>query len=393
MGVKVRERDGAWWLFIDHQGKRKAKRVGEGKQGKKAAELAAAKIAARLAEGGPIGLDSTKSAPVPTFAALAEEWLRIHPATTGISVTTIEDYRSLVTHHLVPFFGSTPVSELDYAAIERFIVAKRAPGGSRRWSDRALGVGRLRNTLKVLRLILARAVTVYKILPANPAAGRWRLGGNAEESADPFTAAELRAILAHAEDVGGELFGTMLRLWAQTGMRLGEVSALQYQDIDLKAGTAIVRRTWSKGRLGPPKTRRTRVVNLCHPIVDDPQHILQRLQAIGAIAPDLFLFGGERPWPNQFVNKLWHRTLSRASVRYREPEQLRHTFASTMLSLNAPLLYVAAQGGWKTSAVLLRVYARWLPEQLAATQAQSPAATAAELAVNARELWVRARPS
>jgi len=393
MAVKVRQRNGAWWLFIDHQGKRKAKRVGTGREGKKAAELAATKIAARLAEGGPIGLHSAMSATVPTFAVLAEEWLRIHPATTGVSITTIEDYRSLVTHHLAPFFGSTPVSELDYAAIERFIVTKRAPGGSRRWSDRALGVGRLRNALKVLRLILARAVTVYKILPANPAAGRWRLGGNAEESADPFTSAELRAILAHAEEVGGERFGTMLRLWAQTGMRLGEVSALQYQDLDLKAGTAIVRRTWSKGRLGPPKTRRTRVVNLSHPIVDDPQHILRRLQAIGALAPDLFLFGGEHPWPNQLVNKLWHRTLRRADVRYREPEQLRHTFASTMLSLNAPLLYVAAQGGWKTSAVLLRVYARWLPEQLAATQTQPHAANAAELAANARELWIRARPS
>ena len=62
MGVKVRERDGAWWLFIDHNGKRKAKRVGEGKQGKKAAELAATKIAARLAEGGPIALEP----PTPT---------------------------------------------------------------------------------------------------------------------------------------------------------------------------------------------------------------------------------------------------------------------------------------------------------------------------------------
>jgi integrase len=220
----------------------------------------------------------------------------------------------------------------------------------------------------VLRLILARAVTVHKVLPANPAAGRWRLGGNAEESADPFTTAELRAILTHAENVGGERFATMLRLWAQTGMRLGEVSALQYQDLDLKAGTAIFRRTWSKSRLGPPKTRRTRVVNLCHPIVEDPKQILRRLQAIDTIAPGLFVFGGERPWANQLVNKLWHHTLRRAGVRYREPEQLRHTFASTMLSLNAPLLYVAAQGGWKTSAVLLRVYARWLPEQLPATQ-------------------------
>lgn len=57
-------------------------------------------------------------------------------------------------------------------------------------------------------------------------------------------------------------------------------------------------------------------------------------------------------------------------VRYRYPEQLRHTFASTMLSRNAPLLYVQQQGGWRSAAVLLRVYARWLPQEahLAAPQ-------------------------
>jgi integrase len=48
-------------------------------------------------------------------------------------------------------------------------------------------------------------------------------------------------------------------------------------------------------------------------------------------------------------------------VRYRSPEQLRHAFASTMLSRNAPLLYVQQQGGWRSAGVLLRVYARWMP--------------------------------
>jgi integrase len=51
MGVKIKEWKGAWWLFIDHQGKRKAKRVGIGKTGKKAADQAAVQIQARLAEG------------------------------------------------------------------------------------------------------------------------------------------------------------------------------------------------------------------------------------------------------------------------------------------------------------------------------------------------------
>jgi integrase len=44
------------------------------------------------------------------------------------------------------------------------------------------------------------------------------------------------------------------------------------------------------------------------------------------------------------VHRAWHRVLLAAQVRYRSPEQLRHTFASTMLSRNAPLLYVQQRG-------------------------------------------------
>ena len=57
-------------------------------------------------------------------------------------------------------------------------------------------------------------------------------------------------------------------------------------------------------------------------------------------------------------------------MRYRVPEQLRHTVASTMLSRNAPLLYVRHQGGWRSASVLLRAYARWLP-QAAASEASA----------------------
>jgi integrase len=57
----------------------------------------------------------------------------------------------------------------------------------------------------------------------------------------------------------------------------------------------------------------------------------------------------------------------------RAPEQLRHTFASTMLSRNAPLLYVQQQGGWRSAGILLRVYARWLPQDGLTLPAATPA--------------------
>ena len=41
---------------------------------------------------------------------------------------------------------------------------------------------------------------------------------------------------------------------------------------------------------------------------------------------------------------------------------MRHTFASLLLQIGAPITYVSRQLGHRDSAVTLRVYAHWLPE-------------------------------
>ena len=68
MAVKVKQHKGAWWLFVDHKGKRKAKRVG----GKQAAETAAKKIEAKLTLGDFSLLDEK---PLRPFDAYFHNWL------------------------------------------------------------------------------------------------------------------------------------------------------------------------------------------------------------------------------------------------------------------------------------------------------------------------------
>jgi integrase len=100
MGVKVREKvegSGEWWVFINHQGRRKAKRAGTGRSGRKATELAALKISARLAEGDTAPLDPP-SAPtpvtaLPTFNEYAERWLET-VGSVRLRPSTVEQYRT-----------------------------------------------------------------------------------------------------------------------------------------------------------------------------------------------------------------------------------------------------------------------------------------------------------
>jgi len=154
MGVKVRKYKGAWWLFIDHQGRRRAKRVGVGKTGKKSADQAAIQIQAKLAEGDASVLSPKPSRPEPstTFAMLADEWLEKYPAVHAVAASTMENYRSFTRQHLVPFFGAISVPAITADTIEDFIAAKRAPGGSVRFTGKSLSDGSLRTGLLALRL-------------------------------------------------------------------------------------------------------------------------------------------------------------------------------------------------------------------------------------------------
>jgi hypothetical protein len=60
MGVQVKAWKGAWWIFINHNGQRKAKQVGKGKEGQRAAMDAAEKLQARLVLGDLSLLEGTK---------------------------------------------------------------------------------------------------------------------------------------------------------------------------------------------------------------------------------------------------------------------------------------------------------------------------------------------
>ncbi len=91
MGVKVKSWKGAWWVFINHKGRRKAKRC----TSQKAAELAATKIDAALKLGQVGVLEGDHQPlppPVPAFEEYAERWLAA--AEARLKPSSVIEYRS-----------------------------------------------------------------------------------------------------------------------------------------------------------------------------------------------------------------------------------------------------------------------------------------------------------
>ncbi len=255
-GVKVRERKGAWWLFVDFKGQRRARRIGAGPAGKKLALQAMIQVRSKLALGDLSMFQKTAPAApvaaVPTFADVAAEWLQKYPALHPLKPTTLENYRSAVERHLLPFFGTLAITGVTPTKIEDFIEAKRASGGSCRWQGKGLSDVTLRAILEPLKMILHRA-RKRELISENPLDVVDWTSQRRPDNADPFASAELRRILEAAPSVS-PAFAVMLRFWAQTGARAGEVFGLQQHDLNFDKGTVLIRRTLTRGRLGSPKT-------------------------------------------------------------------------------------------------------------------------------------------
>ncbi|HZV67532.1 MAG TPA: site-specific integrase, partial [Telluria sp.] len=66
-------------------------------------------------------------------------------------------------------------------------------------------------------------------------------------------------------------------------------------------------------------------------------------------------WAGDKP-----IWRRWKRILLAAGVRYRNPYQTRHTFASSLLMLGANPLYVATQMGHVDTTMVTRTYGKWI---------------------------------
>jgi hypothetical protein len=125
MAVKVRQRDSKWWVYIDYKGKRKVKCVGISKR---AAEIVAEKIEARLALGHSEILE--EEAPPLLFADYARQWLKTYAA-IHCKPATVEEYETICRLRLIPLFGARQLSAITRETVKQLVAEKIECGFSR----------------------------------------------------------------------------------------------------------------------------------------------------------------------------------------------------------------------------------------------------------------------
>lgn len=359
MGVTVREWKGAWWIFVNHRGRRKARRVGAGKAGGRAARLAAEQIQARLALGdlSPLAV-APVPAPLPTFREYVARWLESH-VRLRCKPSSLEHYTQVLHAHWVPHLGALPLDAITRERVRTTLAAL---------ATRLRATTIRHSSLVVLRACLSGAVE-DGLIPANPAArlGRYvRSNVEPREPVDPFTREELLALLGQAEGEMPEWYPLLLTM-ARAGLRFGEVTALSPGDLDFRERALWIRRAAYKGRVSTPKSNKGRRVDMSRQLAGVLQGWLSLREAEAVVsgqpAAD-WLFpapkGGllHEDW---FIDRVWRPLLRRAGLRYRGPHQLRHSFATLLLAAGESLPYVRDQLGHHSIKLTVDTYWHYLP--------------------------------
>jgi integrase len=249
-----------------------------------------------------------------TFSEAAAEWLRYVEHERACKPTTVADYRNM-TRVLEQTFGRELLEDVTTESIERW---KAAFTEQRNPSNRTL-----QKYLVVLHGIFKRGGRMYG-LARNPVAGVERPRLPRRAGIDVFSREEVMALVRAAET---EQDGVLYLTGAFTGLRLGELLALQWEDIDFESDAVRVRRNWTAGREGTPKSGRGRAVPMMEEVAQALARLGQRKRFVGA--HDL-VFCDElgRHLVYKSLSRRYKGALERAGLRPLRFHDLRHTFGT-----------------------------------------------------------------
>jgi integrase len=249
-----------------------------------------------------------------TFRDAAEEWLDYCEKVRDCKASTLRDYRNMV-RVLGREFGDRKIEAITPEEIELWI------GGYS-------GSNRTRQKYLVcLGSIFKRAMKVHG-LPRNPADVVERPRVRRAAKIDVLRPEEVLALVRAAES---EQDAAIFHTAAFAGLRMGELLALRWRDVDFTRRTIHVRENWTQGETTTPKGGTERAVPMA-------EEVAQRLARLGQ--RDHFTTGDDLVFCTPRGQHVGYKSLKeryRAALRDADLREdfrfhnLRHTFGSTVI--------------------------------------------------------------
>jgi integrase len=350
-GTIFRRKDGRWVVEISMSDGSRRTRYGKTRRD---ASLKLIELQKQVSDGLPVSGQRL------TFSQFSKSWLALK--VSSVRASTIRRYEQLLRVRVEPTLGKVPLTKIGPLDLDRLYASLLDDG-----------------------LSPQTVVHVHRVLHAalSDAAKKGYVPRNVASLATPPTVPhkemrtlskdEVRALLNVAT---GNHLEALWRLAIGTGMRLGELLGLRWQDVDLDRSELNVRHGLVRGgnglELSEPKTRRSRRrIHLPKSLTTALRgHRAMQSQQIIRLGPawtDLgYVFTTEIGTPlnpNSIAKREFRPLLDKAKIGgHVRIHDLRHTAISLALAAGVALTDVAEMAGHSSVAVTLGRYAHALPE-------------------------------
>lgn len=268
---------------------------------------------------------------------------------TRLREHTMRTKKYIVELKILPYFGNKRVNDITAADI-------------RQWQNELIKMGYSPTYLKTinnqLSAIFNYAVRYYD-LKSNPCAKAGSMGKSKAEEMDFWTGEEFRKFIDSVMNKRLSYMAFMTLYW--TGMRLGELLALNPKDIDLEKRTISITKSYQrlgkKDVITPPKTPKSkRVITIPEFLAADIKDYMDSLY-------DLQENDRLLPITKYYLEHEMQRGIKESGVKRIRVHDLRHSHASMLIELGFSPLEIANRLGHEKVESTLNTYAHLYPNK------------------------------
>ena len=268
---------------------------------------------------------------------------------TRLREHTMRTKKYIVELKILPYFGNKRVNDITAADI-------------RQWQNELIKMGYSPTYLKTinnqLSAIFNYAIRYYD-LKSNPCAKAGSMGKSKAEEMDFWTGEEFRKFIDSVMNKRLSYMAFMILYW--TGMRLGELLALNPKDVDLEKRTISITKSYQrlgkKDVITPPKTSKSkRVITIPEFLAAD---IKDYMDSLYDLQEDDRLF----PITKYYLEHEMQRGIKESGVKRIRVHDLRHSHASMLIELGFSPLEIANRLGHEKVETTLNTYAHLYPNK------------------------------
>ena len=152
----------------------------------------------------------------------------------------------------------------------------------------------------------------------------------------------------------------------RTGMRIGEIQALEWKDVDFENRLIEVSKSYSRGIVSTTKNRRTRQVDMSEQLAETLKglSLSQKKEALRTGKPlpkRVFAFVGSKVLNREPFRRALNGCLDSAGISRIRIHDLRHSYATIRLLKGHNIGDVSYQLGHSSISITYDVYGHWMP--------------------------------